>query len=456
MTRLLFPRSSIAARSLLGLLLLLPGAALSQTDTNNAADISVSTGEAPMQAPPPVSNSPYSTDFASETASNYLRGGITVTGAYSNNVASTQVPTAGSSFSVWPTIAFDKTTVRSHTVLTYSPGVTIYPQTSALNQFNQNLSFTLQYRLSPNVTANLNEAFSRTSNVFNQPSPITTISVSGAAPPPPQAVIPPVADQRSNATNAQITYRCGENCMIGGGGGYNTVSFVNSNELSGLYNSDSATGSVFYSQRLRDRYFVGVSYLYQNTASFQSGTGTGANTHTQTQALSAFLTYFFRPNFSMSVLVGPQHFTSSQPPFQASQGWSPLTTISLSWQGSRTNLAASYSRIVSAAGGLNGAYNSYVANLAARWQASRNWGLGASASYLNYETVTPLFTLSTPGGRTITGTVSAHRPIGEHFSVQVGYNWIRQSYSGGAAATPYPDTSRIFISLSYHITRPIS
>jgi len=454
MTRLLFPRASILTWTLLAPLLLLLGTACAQTDVNNSTDLSASAGETPMQAPPPVSGSSYATTFTTETESNYLRAGVTVTGAYSNNIAATQVPTAGGSFSVWPTIAFDKTTVRLHSDLTYSPGFTIYPQANALDQFNQSLSFALQYRLSPNITATFGEAFSRLSNVFTQPNPITAITVSAAAPPPPQAVIPAVADQRTNATNAQITYRCGENCMVGGGGNYNTLNFINSTRLSGLYNSDTATGSAFYSRRMKDRSFAGMTYLYQNIATFPSGTYAGGDTHTQTQAFALFLTYFLRPTFSISLLVGPQHFTSTQSPFPAIQGWSPLTTVSLGWQGSRTSLAASYSRIVTAAGGLNGAYNSNIANLTGRWQASRNWSLGVSTSYFTYETLTPLFVLSTSAGRTITGTVSAQRSIGGRLGLQVGCDWIQQSYNSSTAATPYPGTNRIFTSLSYQITRP--
>ena len=44
------------------------------------------------------------------------------------------------SYSVWPTIALDKTTYRTHLVLNYAPGFTLYQRTTSLNQADQNLT----------------------------------------------------------------------------------------------------------------------------------------------------------------------------------------------------------------------------------------------------------------------------------------------------------------------------
>ena len=70
---------------------------------------------------------------------------------------------------------------------------------------------------------------------------------------------------------------------------------------------------------------------------------------------------------------GPQHSDATQPPLPPARSWSPLLTASLSWQGQRTSLAASYARIVTGGGGLAGAYHSNIANVSGRWQISRTW-----------------------------------------------------------------------------------
>ena len=114
--------------------------------------------DVPLQAPPPVSGSAYATGFTSETESNYLRGGLTITGAYSNNIAGggTSNPVGGPSYSLWPTLALDKTTSRGHYLLTYSPGFTFYPQHKcAQPSATRMLPLDLQYRLSPNATVSI-------------------------------------------------------------------------------------------------------------------------------------------------------------------------------------------------------------------------------------------------------------------------------------------------------------
>src|SRR5215831_9784449 len=378
-----------------------------QTQESQRHDWDDSPSEAILLLPPPVSAAYYSTNFTSELEANYFGAGLTVTGAYSNNIYG---------LSVWPNVAFAKTTARLNTVLNYSPGFTAYSQRSAPNQFNTNLSWIFQYRVSPNVTVSLNETFNDASNIFNRPNPGDTIAISGSLPPPQQAVISTVAGQRINGTDLQITYRCGDNCMIGGDGSYNSLNFASSSELLGLFDSRSASGSIFYSRRLRQKWSAGVVGLYQDIESFQTGTKNGINTNTQTQSIFAFVTYYFRPTLSISFSLGPQHASSTQNPLSAVQSWSPLTMVSVGWQGSRTSVAASYARLVSGAAGLNGAYQTNVAALATRWRATRNWSLGASASYLQYKTLTPTFVLSTTGGRTITGVASVQRAIGRHFS----------------------------------------
>jgi len=414
----------------------------------------------PMQVPPPVSSGGYSMTFTSETEANYLHLGLTMTGAYSNNIAAysgnitgNQPAIAGESYSIWPTIAFDKATERSHYTLNYSPGFTLYQPTKVSNQVSQNATFALQYRLSPNVTASVGESFNQTSNIFNQPNPLGAISVSGAAQPPQQAVIPATAEQRTNGTSAQVTYQCGENCLVGGGGAYGSLRFSSPTELTGLYNSSSGTASTFYSRRLRGKYYLGASYQFQELSSYQPGAVNAPGTHAQTQLVFGFLTAYLSPAFSVSFSAGPEHFTATGATSPASRSWSPVAMVSVGWQGSRTSLAASYSRIVTGAGGLNGLFESNTANVSARWQMSRTWTLGLSASYSAHQDIIPAQSFASTGGHTTFGALSVQRPLGERLSLQAGYNYIQQNYTGTVSAIP--TTGRVFISIGYKFERPL-
>lgn len=444
----------MSPRACLGLLLLLSPYVWSQVDTN-ATEAATDPGyDVPMRTPPPVSGEAYSTAFASETRSNNLRAGLTMSTAYSNNVLGGANPVSSMSYSIWPTLALDATTTRLHWILDYSPGFTFYQSASARNQSDQIVAADFQCRLSPHLTASLRDSFQKTSNPFNQPNPLSATPVSGSAPAPTAAVIAPAANQIQNVANAQLTYQFSTNGMAGLGGTFTNLNYPNPAEAPGLYDSSSTGASAFYSRRLSEKYNVGVSYQYMDTLAYQ--VGGHSNTQTQTQTIFLFLTAYLKPTLSLSLSGGPQHYDASQPPLPASGSWSPLVMASLGWQGQRTSLAVSYSRIVTSGGGLVGAYHSNLANVSGRWQLSRTWTAGLSASYSLYKTLTPFFLGSSSGGHTVSGTASVQHPLlGEHLTIQAGYTRIQQNYGGIAAISATPGTNQEFVSISYQFTRAL-
>ena len=440
-------------RACLGLLLLASISAWPQTDATGTEAETNPVDAAPMRTPPPVSGAAYSTAFASETQSNNLRAGMTFSTAYANNVQGGSTPISDVSYSIFPTLALDATTTRMHWDLDYAPGFTFYQHTSSLNQGSQNVAADFQYRLSPHIAVSLRDSFQRTSNPFNQPNPLLATSVSGSAPPPGVAVIVPGTDQLHNAANAELTYQFSADGMLGVSGTFTNLYYPNPAEVSGLYNSSSTGGSVFFSRRLLTKYSVGASYQYQNVSAYQAGAN--ANTQTQTQTIFGFFTVSLKPTLSLSVSGGPQHSDTTQPPLPASRSWSPMLTASFSWRGRRTSLAASYARIVTGGGGLVGAYHSNIANVSGRWQLSRTWDVGLSASYSAYSNLSPLLLVASPGGHTLSGSLAFSHPLGEHLSLQLGYTRVQQSYGGVAAISTVPDTNREFLSISYQFTRPL-
>ena len=128
--------------------------------------------------------------------------------------------------------------------------------------------------------------------------------------------------------------------------------------------------------------------------------------------------------------------------------------VSIGWQGQRTTLAANYSRTVTGGGGLNGAFHATMVGASVNWRISRNWSTEVAANYSNHQTLTPLF-LSSSGGRTLVGSVSAHRALGENLNLQFGYSWARQNYEQIAAVANAPNISRVFVSLNYQFSRAL-
>ena len=444
-------KPSSLLRSSLLLLFLLSGQAWCQSDTYQQSSSGASE-DTQLRVPPPVSGQAYSTSFEGETESNYLRLGLSLTTAYSNDVNGGTPPVPSMSYSIWPTVALDKVTYRLKLLLNYSPGFTFYQNASSLNQGNHNLGLNLQYRLSPNISATLRESFYKTSNIFDQANPLNTTSVSGGAPISGTPIIVPSAGQSSNTTTAQVTYQMSEKGMIGGSGTFSTFGYSSSPQTVGLFNSQSEQGSFFYSTEIHNRYSLGASYQYQDTLSFSSS---APGTQTQTQAIFAFLTVYVKPNLSLSFSAGPQHYNSVQPGLPVASSWQPMTMFSVSWRGERTTISGSYARTVSGGGGLNGTFHSNNASLSLGWRATRNWTANISGSYQNNRTLTPYFVAATPGGHSLSGTVSMQRTVGEHTSLQLGYSLAHQTYSDIAVISSTPNISRAFVTLHFILDRPL-
>ena len=240
--------------------------------------------------------------------------------------------------------------------------------------------------------------------------------------------------------------------MIGGSGTSTMLKYPNPAQASGLSsNSNSRGGSAFYNLRLSSTQYIGVTYQYSR----MSASLANSPSETQIHTINSFYTLYLKNTLSLSVSGGPQHFDVVQSPLPASASWTPAVTASMGWQRSHTNFAASYSRTVSGAGGLVGAFQSESANANASWQLARAWTAGSAASYTTQKNVLPAFFSAGQGGHAISGNVSVQHPISEQFTAGFGYFRIHQSYGGIAVISENPDSDRVFVSVSYQFARPL-
>ena len=402
-----------------------------------------------METPPPVSGGSFPTETGSEARSNYLSAGVSAGLAYDNDVLGNgnSTPESDFNYSIRPTIAFDQSTPRSHRVFSYSPSFTIYQNASAQNEFDQSASANFAYRLSPHSELTMRDSFEKTTNVFNQPDQ----GVSGSAQSPIEDVIAPFAEHIGNTAGVDLSYQFSPKGMIGGNGTSTIENYPNPAQAAGLTNSNSYGASAFYNLRLGATQYMGL--IYQHSVMNSSSTGSSSNTDTDT--VYVFYSVYVKHSLSISVSGGPQHFDVTQSQLPESSAWTPAITASIGWQKSRVNFAVSYSRSVSGAGGLLGAYTSSNANGLARWQLSRSWTAGVGASYAVQNNVLPAMLSLNSGGNTISGNASVQRRISERFAAQVGYTRLHQSYTGLSVISQYPDTEREYVAISYQLTRPL-
>jgi hypothetical protein len=419
-----------------------------------------SADEAHMLTPPPVSAQGYPTMVGSQMRSNYVAAGLAFNTAYNDNVltGNSVTPVSDFIYTISPTIDFNKTTQRQQLALTYSPGFTFYQHTSALNAMNQNAAIIFQYRLSQHTTVSLNDSFQKSSNVFDQLYPVSGVAISGSSQTPPIGVIAPYADQLRNTANIGLSSQFSRNGMVGAGGVFTENNYPNPAEASGFYNSNSLGGSIFYSQRLSSTEYVGVTYQYLRSRSDPVNAQTNpaiAQAEVQTHTFLAFYTAYLNPTLSLSLSAGPQYVDATLAPSPAFNSWTPSVMASIGWQRSHTNFVASYSRTITGGLGLPGAFDSNSANASVRWQMARTWNIGSAGNYSNSTNVTPSFSSSSPGGQTVSGTVSLQHSMREHLNVELGYARLHQNYSSITVISAAPDSNREFISISYRLTRPL-
>jgi hypothetical protein len=371
-------------------------------------------------------------------------------------------------FSIVPVLNYLRSTAKQQDILIYSPTYTFYTpktvvdsadttsvgpgNTTALNSLNQSVDGIFQGQLSPRVTLGLQDGFLRTSNVFDESYPFSSVGLGGSTQAPTPAAIAPYAKQLRNQATAFVSYQFSPYGMIGGSGSFANVRFPNPAQSTGLYNSDGSAGSVFYDRRFARRQYFGVTYGYDWVQSYQTGT----SAESETNEVLGFYSVFFNRNFSLSAAFGTKYAVTHVVPVQTpATSWNPEIVLSMGWQGNRGNVSASFLRSVAAGGGLIGTFNSVSANLSGGWKFQRTWNTNLSFSYQNIEPVSYLIGLPYQGGNSLMAQISIERALGTHITAQCGYQRIHEQYVGIEAISADPDGDRAYVTINYLLKKPL-
>jgi len=423
-----------------------PVPALAGIDTSQEAN------DDRMQTPPVVSGLAYPIALTSQERSNYLRGGLSFTSAYSDNVLGGVGghPVSDVSYSVAPVVAMDQTTSRLHWTASYAPGFTFYQRTSARNETDQNASIEFQYRLSPHVTFSAGDRFQKSSNVFNQPDLTLGGTVTGGTEGANFSVIAPIADRLSNTGNAGLTYQFSLHSMIGGSGTFSNLHYPDQTQVPGLFDSSSQGGLAFYSHRVAKMHYIGAAYEYQRLMAYP----TVGVSETKTHAVLLFYTLYPTAKLSVTLFGGPQHSDTALPLLQPDRSWTPAAGASLSWQGRLNSFALSYSHYIADGGGLVGAVQMDSARVSVRQRITKTLTGSVTGEYSQNDILGTL-PAGTSNGHSISGTATLEQRFGQHVNLQVGYTRLRQDYSNIPVLSLTPDTNREFVSLSYQFSKPL-
>jgi len=409
--------------------------------------------DARMDVPPLLTGTPYANTVGVETRQNIFTTAATVNVAYLDNVlpGSTPTPVADTTISINPSLNYNRSTPRQDEILQYSPSFAFYTPTSQLNAVNQSASGLFDGRLTRHLALSLEDDFLRTSNIFDESYPLSLGGISGSVQAPVPAAIAPFAEQLRNAASADVTYQFSRNGMVGGGTTFTNYIFPNPADSVGLYDSGEEGGSAFYNRRVASRQYFGVTYEYDRILGYlESG-----NVETQTQNLLPFYSVFFSKTLSLSAAAGPVRWSVSQPGQQTASSWTGATVLKMSWQGSKGNLTASFLRTVTSGGGLIGAFTSDGANLGGTWKFGRAWIGKVGFGYQEIEPIIPLNSVIYQGGNSVMAQASVVRTLGEHATLECGYQHFYEQFKGIAAIAADPNGDRAFASFTYILRKPL-
>ena len=439
-------------RVILGLLLLAAYPVLAQVEPSASGGNPDTTNSGDMMTPPPVSGQSYPTEVGGEEQSNYLRGGVIFNASYIDNLyAGSSAALAETTYTILPTVSYDQVLPRQHISLTYRPGFTFYQPSSALNEVDESVNAAYQYRLSPHMRVSAQDSFQKSSTAYGLADSLDGGAVSGSSQPVTPGIVAPFAERLMNSASAQFSFQFSPVSMVGASGNLMKMDYPNQAEASGLFDSDERGGGGFYNRRVSASQYTGINYQYAWILTTPENT----QSKTLTNEIEGFYSIYLRRVLSISVSGGVQHYTVNQTSVPSSGGWGPSVTVSGGLQGSRFNLAASYSRQVTSGGGLLGVFQSDSGNVGLRWQMDRTWTVGASGNYANNKSVTPLAFLSVAGGRSASGEFTASHKLNRTLNLNLEYDRIHESFSGVPALSNNPNSDRILASLNWEFERPL-
>jgi hypothetical protein len=223
---------------------------------------------------------------------------------------------------------------------------------------------------------------------------------------------------------------------------------LKSSEAPGLSNSHEKGAEAFYSQRISRRHYLGTRYQFQRLLA------TPIDALTETHSVIAFYTIYLQPTMSVSLFAGPQYSDSHGGGFVQTKNWSPSYGGSFGWQAQRLSFALSAERAVSAGGGLQGAVRSENASASVRGQLTKTWAASLGGYYGNN-----ILLSQQPGaingGHSLAGTVTLNRQLGQSLRLELGYTRLHQTYQNLSTLSASPNANRVWLSLSYQMTRPI-
>lgn len=378
---------------------------------------------------------------------NSLSYGFIVTPGYNNNVLPDQGlhPIADTTYALHPLVSLHQQGSRMVQELTYSPGFTLYQHTTALDDFDQHLSESLQDRLSENMVISVQEDLEKSSNAFSQTSNATNPGLPAL---PITGAVAPYADQLSNTAVLGLLNQFRENDLVGATGSSGLLDYLNPAQSLGLANTTSLGASGFYLHRFAVRNDLGAVYQFNHLLVSPKNL---PQIHIQLNAIAGSYTFYFSRSALVSFTAGPQRTQLTDSALPQYGNWKPFLQANIGWRGERGGFTGFYSESTTSGSGLQGVFQTETIGITGRWQPTIDWSFGGSGGYNDNRPETSFF--SALGGHGYSFSFLTIRRLSEYWNLQFEYDHLDQRYTGIAAIAGNPTSDRETISLSYAIKR---
>jgi hypothetical protein len=381
-----------------------------------------------------------------------LSGGISVTAMYTDNVFLTATGKQDDiSYDLQPHIAWRQFTPRLSLELGGGAGVVVNQKVGERNMAAENFSLELSYRLQQHVTLRVSDGFVNTSGLFSGITTPASQSGTGVVQQANSTLITPASHILTNSALSEITYQFSGNSNVGARGVVSILRYpggATSVSNIPLFEGQSYAAEAFYNHRITARQYFGFTLRGQRFDSDKSLVVTDSG--------SVLLFYSLQPTSSLnlSFFGGPQLTNSRVDPSLLSTVGTfnghqllPSGGATLVWQKSHTTANLSYVRQASDSGGLVSAVVNQTVQAGLRKQLTDRQEVTLAFTYATNETLVPSVKL-----HGYSGSAEYTRHISRAFSAGGGYRWEQQNVAG--ATTP-ARANRVWLSLSYEMSRPL-
>jgi hypothetical protein len=406
----------------------------------------------PLSPPPILNGQGPSLAFQSEeTRTNYLLGGISLTGAFTDNAFLTNNNTVSdSSFAVLPHISFSQSTPRMNWDMGFAAGLIVDQQLRGENQFSKSFLLDLSYRLSEHVNLRLSDTFTDTTGLFSLLSPEASRSLGTVEQSNNSLLVPPLQRTLANAALAELGYQFSPTSMVGLRGTVSILNYPDSSQnaqFGPLYNTQTYLVEPFYNHEISLSKWVGVTLRLQRFDIEPS--------ISRTDTATLLLYYAIQPGagVTLSFFAGPEYYntprisdTATAQGLFPGQMWTSAEGATITWQGKRTSASATFSRQLSDGGGLSSAVTLQTVSASLRHQLSQH-----QAVYLDF---TDAVNIPVEQGYRLTGLRGLFRfeqRLSNNLVFEAGYGRLQQDLpiSHNTMAT----ANTAWVSASYSFSR---